>query len=104
LRTSVAASTPPGHALIPLPHAIGQRIAPTRGTRAAFRQAHGGADPLQWDGDDLARARQLHAKNFGDKAQYLAAGSLADYLGLGRIEEVHLPLPLRILMIGFQVI
>lgn len=46
--------------------------------------------------------RQLHKRSFDDRAEYLAAPNLAQYLGLGPISDIHLPLPLHIVFIGFQ--
>jgi hypothetical protein len=66
-------------------------------------QTHDGQDPLIWESDELSRIRELHARSFADKAEYLAAKDLAGYLGLGRVEQLHMPLPLHIVFIGFQV-
>lgn len=70
---------------------------------AAPPQKEDGRDPLSWEDDDLQRIAELHSKDFSDKAKYLAAPNLADYLGLSAIEQVHLPLPLHLVFIGFMV-
>ncbi|KAI8467147.1 MAG: hypothetical protein J3K34DRAFT_431559 [Monoraphidium minutum] len=67
-----------------------------------FKRKHDGQDPLVWEDDELTRIRDLHARSFTDKGEYLAASSLADYLGLGAIDQLHVPLPLHIVFIGFQ--
>jgi len=56
-----------------------------------------------WDDDDLTRIRDLHTRSFSDKAEFLGAKHLAEYLGLGPIDQLHMPLPLHIVFIGFQV-
>jgi hypothetical protein len=62
-----------------------------------------GGDPLLWETDELVRIRQLHARSFGDKKEYLAARHLADYLGLAPVDQLHVPLPLHIVFLGFNV-
>lgn len=66
-------------------------------------QTHEGHDPLVWEDDDLTRIRELHARSFSDKDEYLRSRNLAEYLGLGVVDQLHLPLPLHIVFIGFQV-
>lgn len=69
----------------------------------AASQTHEGHDPLLWESDELTRIRQLHTKDFDDKTEYLQSPNLAEYLGLGPVDQIHLPLPLHIVFIGFQV-
>jgi hypothetical protein len=66
-------------------------------------QTQEGQDPLLWESDELSRIRQLHAKDFSDRAEYQTSPSLAAYLGLGPVEQLHMPLPLHIVFLGFQV-
>jgi hypothetical protein len=58
---------------------------------------------LAWDADDLTRTRDLHARDLNDKAAYLAAPTLAEHLGLWPTRQLHVPLPLHIVFLGFQV-
>lgn len=61
-----------------------------------------GAGSLSWDSDELTRVRSLHKRNFDDPANYTQSDNLASYLGLSRIEGVHLPIPVNVLLIGFD--
>ena len=66
------------------------------------QQKEDGRDPLQWDDDDLLRVRDLHSRSFANQSEFLAAKNLADYLGLGEVEQVHLALPLHVVFVGFM--
>lgn len=68
-----------------------------------FPQTEDGKDPLVWDDDELSRIRELHAKSFTDKSEYLRSKNLAEYLGLAPVDQMHMPLPLHIVFIGFKV-
>lgn len=61
-----------------------------------------GGDPLAWDNDELKRIRKLHRKNFNDKAEYLQSRNLAEYLGLSRVDALHLPVPVNVILLGFK--
>lgn len=65
---------------------------------------HRGDDALSWSNDDLSRLRDLHTRNFkaDSKADALASGNLAKYLGLSPLEALHMPVPLNIILIGFM--
>jgi hypothetical protein len=76
---------------------------PPDAERRRHPQKEEGRDPLTWDDDELVRVRDLHARTFTDKAEYLSSRHLAGYLGLGPIEQMHLLLPLHIVFLGFQV-
>jgi hypothetical protein len=70
--------------------------------RRRGQQTAEGQDPLLWESDELTRIRQLHSRSFSDKAEFLKAPNLAAYLGLAPVDQIHLPLPLHIVFIGFQ--
>lgn len=61
-----------------------------------------GQEGLEWDSDELQRIRQLHQKSFNDKPDFLKSKNLADYLGLSRVDAVHLPVPVNVLLVGFD--
>jgi hypothetical protein len=65
---------------------------------------HRGDDALLWSSDDLQRVRHLHSKNFkaDSKEQVLASHNLAQYLGLSKVEALHMPVPLNIVLVGFS--
>eukprot|EP00798_Chlamydomonas_sp_ICE-L_P024546 gene24546-10156_t len=61
-----------------------------------------GSDALSWDSDELTRIRNLHNANvFDDKEVFLAAENLATYLGLEKVNAVHMPMPLTFVFLGF---
>lgn len=61
-----------------------------------------GSNPLAWDTDELQKIRKLHKKNFNDKADYLQSRNLAEYLGLSRVDALHLPVPVNVILLGFK--
>lgn len=61
-----------------------------------------GQEGLDWDSDELQRIRQLHQKSMNDKATYMKSKNLAEYLGLSRVDAVHLPVPVNVLLVGFD--
>lgn len=61
-----------------------------------------GSSALSWDSDELARIRFLHIRSFNDRKHFLASRDLASYLGLNRVNGLHLPVPVNIILIGFQ--
>ncbi|GBF97200.1 hypothetical protein Rsub_10061 [Raphidocelis subcapitata] len=91
-----------------IPSAIGSRWRQTppsehqRPGVSLFQGTADGRDPLLWESDELTAVRQLHKRSFDDGPEYMAAPNLAAYLGLAPISDIHLPLPLHIVFIGFQ--
>ena len=57
---------------------------------------------LSWDSDELTRVRELHRRSFDDPEAFSKADDLASYLGLSLIDGIHLPIPVNVLLIGFD--
>lgn len=49
----------------------------------------------------MARLRQLHKRAFDDVDNYLNSSDLADYLGVSSVVDIHFPVPLSFVFVGF---
>jgi hypothetical protein len=84
-------------------HAQHAQCAPPTRASPPRPQKEDGRDPLVWEDDELTRIRELHARRFDDRQEYLNAKTLAQYLGLTPVEQLHMSVPLHIVFIGFMV-
>ena len=61
-----------------------------------------GPSALSWESNDLTRVRELHKRTFDDPEKFAEASDVASYLGLSSVEGIHLPIPVNVVLIGFD--
>ena len=61
-----------------------------------------GPSALSWESDELSRVRELHKRTFDDPDVFAESSDVAAYLGLSSVEGIHLPIPVNVVLIGFD--
>jgi len=79
------------------------RRAPAPAPRPAARLFHDDEGSLAWDAPALKRLRAAaRGDHLRDLDAFLRAPSLAAFLGLDPVEALHVPLPVNVVLVGFQ--
>ncbi|GIL57470.1 hypothetical protein Vafri_12700 [Volvox africanus] len=82
--------------------AAGQATEAAAPPRKGLNLFHAGDDSLSWEHDEYTRVRNLHSKDFNNVEEFMGSVNLAEYLGLTPVESIHLPVPLSVVMVGFN--
>ncbi|KAG1665506.1 hypothetical protein FOA52_009768 [Chlamydomonas sp. UWO 241] len=48
------------------------------------------------------RKHRIHSSDFSNREEFLQSDSLADYVGLERVDAIHMPVPLNFVFLGFD--
>mmetsp|Transcript_32185 Transcript_32185/g.96098 ORF Transcript_32185/g.96098 Transcript_32185/m.96098 type:complete len:1123 (-) Transcript_32185:516-3884(-) len=76
------------------------------GGKQAPGEQHGGESlfdqSLSWSDDELAHKARMYSAVVGSREEFLAADNLAEYIGLSRVNAVHMPVPLNFVFVGFE--